>query len=166
MASIKSGVKNILRLDYQLKSIVAQDPFKPSVCHCEHASYSEARVARSTHLPWLVWPSGLSWIPVVSLRKSICPTAVNILIRDVILVKLGFNICSYCLFTPFFFRFCGRKERQINIGRARRYKSGQTAVWRIDLRAKRPLKSIGGSLSCFERFFFGCDGSFHSSLRC
>ena len=31
-------------------------------------------------------------------RKSICPTAVNILIRDVILVKLGFNICSYFLF--------------------------------------------------------------------
>ena len=61
-------------------------------------------------------------------------------------------------FIPFF----GRKERQINIRRARRYKSGQTAVWRIDLRRndRLSLYSIGGSLSCFERFFFGCDGFF------
>ena len=60
-------------------------------------------------------------------------------------------------FIPFF----GRKERQVNIGRTRRYKSGQTAVWRIDLRAKRPVKSIGCSLSCFEKFFFfGCYGFF------
>ena len=61
-------------------------------------------------------------------------------------------------FIPFF----GRKERQINIGRARRYKSVQTAVWRIDLRwnDRLSLYSIGGSLSCFERFFFRCYGFF------
>ena len=51
MASIKSGVKNTLRLDYQLKSIVAQDPFKPSVCHCEYASYSGARVGGALTSP-------------------------------------------------------------------------------------------------------------------
>ena len=44
-------------------------------------------------------------------RKSICPTAVNILIRDVILVKLGFNICSYCLFALILlFLFSGVKN--------------------------------------------------------
>ena len=44
-------------------------------------------------------------------RKSICPTAVNILIRDVISVKLGFNICSYCLFTLILlFLFSGVKN--------------------------------------------------------
>ena len=41
-------------------------------------------------------------------RKSICPTAVNILIRD---VKLGFNIFSYCLFTLILlFLFSGVKN--------------------------------------------------------
>ena len=159
MASIKSGVKNILRLDYQLKSIVAVFVTVNMllIVEQEWAEYSPPLTGLAK---WVELNSGRL------ARKSICPTAVNILIRDVILVKLGFNICSYCLFTPFFFRFCGRKERQINIGRARRYKSGQTAVWRIDLRAKRPLKSISGSLSCVERFIFGCDGSFLSSLPC
>ena len=44
-------------------------------------------------------------------RKSICPTAVNILIRDVILVKLGIHMCSYCLCTLILlFLFSGVKN--------------------------------------------------------
>ena len=48
-------------------------------------------------------------------RKSICSTAVNMLIKDVILVKLGFHmcsfLCSYCLFTLILlFLFSGVKN--------------------------------------------------------
>ena len=141
MVTIKSSVTIILRL--LLKISCCTRPVQTTAVFVTVIMLLIARVAWSTHLPWLVWPSGLSWIPVVSPRKSICPTAVNILIRDVILIKLGFHMCSYCLFTLILlFLFFGCKERQINVRRARRYKSGQTAVWRIDLRAKRPVKSI------------------------
>ena len=72
--------------------------------------------------------------PEARTSVTIC-NAVNILMRDGILVNLGFHMCGHCLST--LISFFEVKERQIRIGRmdlsAGDLRSGESTFGRNDL---------------------------------